>query len=184
MPTELPIIDRHGAAGYRHGCRCAECRQAVRAHNATYRAAHQEAERARHAAYHAAHREADREAARAYSAAHPDAERARDAAYSDSHREEKRTYRAAHREERAVYNRAYYATHREGRTAYMMAWAAAHPEMRAPTDHRRRARLAGVESEPFTLADVIARAGWRCGICGGEVSPNAQGWDRLSMDPL
>lgn len=30
---------------------------------------------------------------------------------------------------------------------------------------RRRARLAGVESDDYTLAEVAERDGWRCGIC-------------------
>lgn len=49
---------------------------------------------------------------------------------------------------------------------------------------RRRARLAGVESEPFGLEDVIARDGWRCGICGGKVDPKAKGARGKSLDHI
>ena len=34
---------------------------------------------------------------------------------------------------------------------------------------KRRARLAEVESEPYTLAEIAERDGFRCGICGREV---------------
>lgn len=34
---------------------------------------------------------------------------------------------------------------------------------------KRRARLAGVEREPYTLAEIAERDGFRCGICGRKV---------------
>ena len=35
----------------------------------------------------------------------------------------------------------------------------------------RATRMRRAERERFTLADVIARDGWTCGICGGQVDP-------------
>ena len=35
---------------------------------------------------------------------------------------------------------------------------------------KRRARLAGVEREPYSLAEIAERDGFRCGICGRQVN--------------
>ena len=42
----------------------------------------------------------------------------------------------------------------------------------------RRAALAAVESEPYTLADIAGRDGWDCWLCGEGVDPEARWPDR------
>lgn len=151
-----------------------------RERKAAYRAAHLEQERARHAAYYAAHKED----LTAYRAAHAEQRRAQSVAWHAAHPEEERAYRAAHREETHTRQIAWRASHPGEESAYGAAWRAAHPEEVREFNHLRRARLAGVPSERFTLADVIARDGWRCAICGGKVDPKAKGRDRKSLDHI
>ncbi len=169
---------KHGTTtGYRYGCRCQECRQAEReaqaAYQEAYRAAHREESRAYHAAYRAAHREERRAAAAAYYAAHKEQGRAARRAYAAAHPE-------AHRKASAAYR----ASHPDEAREATAAWQAAHPENGREARRRRRARIAGVESEPFTLRDVIDRDGWRCGICGRNVKPGSKGRDRPSLDHI
>ena len=42
-------------------------------------------------------------------------------------------------------------------------------DARRAAKRRRRALLAGVATEPYTLDEVAERDGWRCGICGERV---------------
>ena len=170
-----------------------------RQRKAAYRAAHSEEVQARKVAHYAANRESERrrkaayralhpERAAAYRAAHPEERRASvaawHAAHSEQERQRKAAYRAAHLEAERERAAAYYAVHREQARKRDAAYRAAHPEERRAIRHRRRARLAGVESERFTLTDVIDRDGWKCGICGKRVEPGSKGRDRPSLDHI
>ncbi len=169
---------KHGTirAYYVRGCRCTECRKAARAYRASYRAAHasfREADKARSRAYYATHREHVQASNNAWHLMHVDEYRAYQLAYAADHREDKRT-RAA----------AWYASNAQQARATMAAWRAAHPEAVRAIRHRRRARLAGVPAERFTLAEVAERDGWCCGVCGRKVDPKAKGRLGKSLDHI
>lgn len=52
---------------------------------------------------------------------------------------------------------------------------------RSQTKNRqRRAILRGVESEPYTLAEIATRDDYRCGLCGGQVAMSAERFDPLA----
>lgn len=173
--TEPERPARHGTrASARSSCPCPACedhRAAERAYSAAYRASHREQVRASSAAWAAAHREELLAYHAAYRASNPEVVRAWEA-----------TYRASHPESVRARDAAYYAANSEVILARSAAWHLAHPEAVQANNHRRRARLADVDAERFTLADVIARDGWRCGICGRKVDPKATGRNRKSLD--
>ena len=178
---------KHGTAGgYTHGCRCQPCRAAGAIYAAAYYAEHSAEVRARVAAYRQDHAAEIRARKRAYRAAHLEELRAHEAARRAATRLQRSAYQAgyqaAHAEQYETYQRAYHAAHRKEASDRAAAWRIAHPEERRAASHRRRARIAGVESEPFTLRDVIDRDGWRCGICGKKVRPESKGRDRPSLD--
>lgn len=155
---------QHGTRySYKKGCRCEVCRGHERQAESERYLRDKEKRLAQAAAYKAAHREQTLAAA---------------AAYRDAHKEEIRAWREAHKAEAKAYRAAYRLAHLEDERARDHA----HREERMAKCHRRRALLAGVESEKFTLADVIDRDGWRCGICGKAVKPGSKGRDRPSLD--
>jgi 5-methylcytosine-specific restriction endonuclease McrA len=157
---------RHGTiTAYRyHGCRCQLCTEANRRARAVYVAAHPDEIRAIDAAGRAAHPEIKRARDTGYRAAHRAQIRVRDAAHSAARR-------AAHPERLRAYFAAWRAAHPELVRAHDAAYHSAHLEQDRAKKYRRRARLAGVASESFTLADVVQRDGWRCQLCGQPVDP-------------
>jgi len=49
--------------------------------------------------------------------------------------------------------------------------ASGNPVPRGMKDHNRRARMAGVEQEPFTREEVFEADGYRCHLCGKKTGP-------------
>lgn len=169
---DIPVRQHLGSTtDYRYGCRCADCRQAMRSYEATHREAHREQDRAKDARYRAAHPDRRREQHRAYYVANLEQVHLRAAAY-----------RAAHLDRLREYKAAWWASHPAKSKVYRSAEYAAYPERFRAQEFRRRALLAGAEFEVFTLVDVVARDGWGCGICGEQVDPEAKGRTGKSLD--
>lgn len=185
-PAQAIRAYHHGTTtGYRRGCRCAECWEANRAQCASWSAAHPEAKRTLNLAYRAAHREAELARSAAYYATHREADLARSAAWRAAHREQTRernaSYYTSHSEDERASHAAWRAAHREQIRAHDASYHATHPEAALAAKHRRRARLAGVGSEPFTRAEIAERDGWRCRLCGEPVDPELRYPDPLSQ---
>lgn len=124
------------------------------------------------AAYRAAHREQERARAAKWAADNPGRKKANDAAYREAHpdhRVRSPRWHEAHREINRLWAARWRASHPEELRIRQAEYAASHPEVRRALYERRRARMAGVVHETFSLADVAIRDGNRCGICGGAV---------------
>lgn len=78
-----------------------------------------------------------------------------------------RIWRDANREHNRERNRAYNA---------------AHKAERATTEHRRRARKYGAESDDHTRAEIFERDNGKCQICGVILDPN--NWHEDHIIPL
>lgn len=65
--------------------------------------------------------------------------------------------------------RAWERRHPEATRAMRRRWLRRNPDRVARSRHRRRM----VAREPYRVADIYARDGWRCGICGEPVDPRA-----------
>lgn len=102
---------------------------------------------------------------------------------------------------------AYYASRPEEFVATVMAYEEEHPGVAlerlsdafghssgwwGPPDladsrsanHVRRAQMMGSPHENFTLADVVGRDGWQCGICWKRVNPRGKGRLAPSLDHI
>ncbi len=154
-------------------------------------------------AYHLAHSEELKAKRAAYTEKNRDRLRAHHLEYDRAHREQKREYdarperrearrlriraaRAAdpekYREENARWRRdhpdvakRWDAEHPGRRAEYSAAYCKRYPEKRAALTRARRATIAGVDSEEFSLDDVIARDGTLCAICGQDVDVSLRG---------
>lgn len=84
-------------------------------------------------------------------------------------RQRRRDCDAATLELRRQRERDWYAANRERRQAVKNAWQEANPDVVAETRRRaisrRRARLRGLPSEPYTMAQLIERDGMLCVLC-------------------
>lgn len=137
------------------------------------------------AQYYAANRERIKARQRAYNAAHPDVARAyrlknrerlsaQRLAWRKKHPERdaaaQRKYQASgkSKRDRTAYRRAYYERNRDKVLAQSRAWAKTNVEKARAKRARRRARLAGAVTVPFTADQLQARRsmfGGRCWIC-------------------
>lgn len=92
----------------------------------------------------------------------------------EKHRDARLAYARRHylsnREQYRTWQAAYYEEHAEFIRAQTKAWAAANPDKRRAiarrNDRRRRARLAGLPSGPYSLAGLLERDGADCVLCG------------------
>lgn len=81
-------------------------------------------------------------------------------------REHRRAWREANAERKAAYDKAYYEANKERAAERNRAYLAANPHKRTEYRHRRRARLRGNDTAPYKRADVFARDGYVCQLCG------------------
>ena len=93
--------------------------------------------------------------------------------------EHRKAWRAANPEQVKAWHATWRAANREHirerQRPTTAKYRQEHPEAVRALAHARRVRIYGVESEDFSLEDVIARDGWICGICGGPVDASAKG---------
>ena len=181
-------VVKHGNGGYVSGCRCEVCSTAHRLYNRAYYLAHEEELKAKRAVYTERNRDRLRRAHLQYDQAHREEKRTYDARPErrEDRRLRSRAARAAnpekYREENARWRREHPevarrwdAEHPGKRAEYSAAYCKRHPEKRAAFTRARRAMIAGVQSEAFSLDDVIARDGTLCAICGLEVDLSLRG---------
>ena len=77
-----------------------------------------------------------------------------------------RKWREEHPNERAEYRKQYNEENHDSLAVSAKAWQQANPEKVAAISHRRRARLAGVISEPYEEEDVFDFWDYECSYCG------------------
>lgn len=145
-----------------------------------------------------AKRETYIQAAKAYRDADPDRKKRMDREWRDRNRDQllprQRAYRAANIEAALARARRYREEHpetiQEWRASHVSQireqrrqWVESHPDKvrdyKRTYYNRRRARIQDAPFERIRLADIIARDGARCAICG-----KAQGKDRWSIDHI
>lgn len=102
--------------------------------------------------------------------------KARDQRYRQSNPETvragKRRYYGTNPEVRAAKS-AYHYANQEAKNEYTRQWRAANPEKSRQGSRTRRARKAGVVTEPWTTAEVILLYGTICHLCGVEIDMSA-----------
>jgi 5-methylcytosine-specific restriction endonuclease McrA len=175
-PAAAPEEDKAGARRERARERSRLWREAnpEKAREATrrYRAANLEAERER-----------ERESARQRRAANPEANRVAAREGMRRHREAnpgaagrwREANREAERERGRLYREANPGANREAQRR----WYEAHPEAKRGANLQRRARLAGVPHEPWTLVAILERDNWTCQLAdclcpdGRSIDPSA-----------
>jgi 5-methylcytosine-specific restriction endonuclease McrA len=77
--------------------------------------------------------------------------------------------------------RSYHARNRDEGRKRVAAWRAANPERATEHNRRRRARKRGATVEDFTVADVIERDGYVCGLCSDLICPDLRWPHPLSL---
>jgi 5-methylcytosine-specific restriction endonuclease McrA len=84
------------------------------------------------------------------------------------------------------YHAVYKIAHRGSLQDYMRAWSAAHPESGRTTTRAYRARKTGVETEPYTLAEIYERDRGICQLCYKRVPTKTKGRSsqRASIDHI
>lgn len=86
-------------------------------------------------------------------------------------------------EESRAKNRARYPETAEQQKAASKTWRQANPEKRRLQERKRRARLAGVYSEPYTEQEILDIWGTDCHLCGKPIdleaprSNHVPGWE-------
>lgn len=117
----------------------------------------------------------------------------------ESRRERSRQYRARNRESVRAANRAWRKKNKAHVNAYNAAYRAANPdivreasaawyrrnpERAAGYVAKRKALLRGNRGEPYSRREVFERDGWRCGICGLQILPDAVGREKATIDHI
>jgi 5-methylcytosine-specific restriction endonuclease McrA len=97
----------------------------------------------------------------------------------DRWRQYQQAYYLANREEKIAYATARNQQHREASNAAIRRWKQANRDKVTDYENRRRARLLENPYEPIERQSVFDRDGWRCHLCGGEVTREDVSIDHL-----
>lgn len=168
------MVDRSPAQNRRH---CSKrCISATRYKDPKYR----EECQARSKAHYWADPEADRALSKAWREANPERKRASDRAWADANRERKhakdRAYYQANKAKAHAYAKARIAANPEKHREYDRTWRRRNPEkvreLSREMKDRRRARLQGAFVAKVNRADIYARDGYTCQLCGRKVNMN------------
>lgn len=83
------------------------------------------------------------------------------------------------------YDRERYLANRESMLAKMKEWRKANPEkvrdLGRQAATKRRALLADVPSEPYTVNEIVGRDGEDCGLCGQKIDRSIRWPDPMSL---
>ena len=120
--------------------------------------------------YYTQHRERALAYAKEYRAANPEKVAASQKKWARENPEKVaasiRKWREEHPNERAEYRKQYNEENHDSLAVSTKAWQQANPEKVAAISHRRRARLAGVISEPYEEENVFDFWDYECSYCG------------------